>query len=300
MDLKLKDAVFNSTLPHVPTLVMLALSNCIYQTGDICNPSIATLVRLTRLSRITILRTLSELKRRGIVSVSKRARGRKGEANVYEIADEKLSTGTENVGVSQKPNPARAGILQKPNPAKVGISQKPNPAKVGISQKPERNIVENIGGERSTHTHTNSNSDDVFVLADGVSISAQDIARKSRLDLRFVKDTLSELEARGWATTKGIQITRKNIQAQLRAWWSNPLTDQTKYINPKGEAGAVQEWTVADWQMCREDCANCKADGCGAGVTIPPTKDKPEYPPNECKKFKPTKYYKDRMEGKAK
>ena len=284
MDLKLKDAVFHSTLPHVPTLVMLALSNCIYHTGDICNPSIATLVRITRLSRITVLRTLSELKRRGIVSVSKRARGRKGEANVYVIAAEKLSTGTEG----------------------VGISQKPNPAKVGISQKPIKNLVENTEGERSAreraaasgdaaHTHTNSNSDDMFVLGDGVSISATDIARKSRLALQFVKDTLAELEARGWATTKGIRITRKNIQAQLRAWWSNPLTDQTRYIRPQGNGEEPKVYKPRDWQQCREDCAKCTAAGCGAGVKIPPMINPTrQYPPAECTYFVASEDFKQR------
>ena len=131
MDFRLIETVFRSALPPAQRLVLLAMANCKWDAESVCNPSIATLEKLTRLSRRQILRAIAALKQRGIIAVpNAREKGRKGATNTYVVTMEKLST----------------------DPAKVGDTMTPTPAKVGDTMTPKRNNSNNNRGCNNAHT----------------------------------------------------------------------------------------------------------------------------------------------------
>lgn len=94
-----------------------------------------------------------------------------------------------------------------------------------------------------------------------------------------------QMEDSDWKTTKGLAVNRRNWRAQLKAWYNRATHDEIDKINREMAKSkkAVVRVTVKDWELCKERCANC-ANGisCVKGVKIPPTKDTPPKPPEEC------------------
>lgn len=94
-----------------------------------------------------------------------------------------------------------------------------------------------------------------------------------------------QMQDSDWKTTKGLAVNRRNWRAQLKAWYNRATPDEIDKINREMAKSkkAVVRVSVKDWELCKERCANC-ANGisCVKGVKIPPTKDTPPKPPEEC------------------
>ena len=106
-----------------------------------------------------------------------------------------------------------------------------------------------------------------------------------------------------WRTTKGLAVNRRNWRAQLKAWHNRATPDEIDKINAamKQAKKAVVRVSVKDWELCAERCANC-ANGisCVKGIKIPPTKDTPPKPPEECGHYYPRNAAKNGAEGAGK
>lgn len=106
-----------------------------------------------------------------------------------------------------------------------------------------------------------------------------------------------------WRTTKGLAVNRRNWRAQLKAWHNRATPDEIDKINREmaKTKGKVVSVSVKDWELCAERCANCmNGISCVKGIKIPPTKDTPPKPPEECKGYTPQNTAKNGAEGASK
>ena len=292
MDFRLIEAVFRSALPPAQRLVLLAMANCKWDAESICNPSIATLESLTRLSRRQILRAIAALKQRGIIAVPNvREKGRKGATNTYVVTMEKLSTNPAKVGDTMTPTPAKVGDTMTPTPAKVGDTMSPTPAKVGDTMSPKNNsrvnnkcvchnapargrVREGAAAQAAAHTHTFNFSDD----------DLSRLAAASGVPLAFVKERVAEWARSDWTTTQGKPIKPESLKAHLVAWWKHEKNPE-RYERPQRRTATPRKFTAKDWVLCAERCAHCTGSGCGKGITTPPDKGAHQYPPEDCTEF---------------
>ena len=116
---------WNQDVKSSHKLTLLALANCHNEKSGRCNPSIATLAKMTGLNRKTILRSVAELKVLGLVVPTKKY----GASNQHVLqTSTNLGTGTEN-----QENKTSTKNGTKPVP-KTDQSQKRTSTKFGHNQ----------------------------------------------------------------------------------------------------------------------------------------------------------------------
>ena len=99
----------------------------------------------------------------------------------------------------------------------------------------------------------------------------------------------AEMEARDWRKVDGSAVGNHNWRPVLKSWHNRDLkdTNHLQEIRNAYEPKVVAPVSFApeDWELCAERCAHCRNGTCAKGVKVPPAKDQPPFPPEECKGF---------------
>ena len=260
--------------------VLVALASCRdHRTGKCC-PSIATIAAMSHLSERSVIRQLSSLRDKRLLSISKMP-NRHGEKNAYSL---KVNDALLRVGecADEDGENAPLGDMVSPvtpcHPTPDTVSPPPltecHPTHDTVS--PKRYIKDSLKDSVCDGTLTQGENALCVQTVQGLA---------GEVPEGYVRWRFDELGLTGWTLADGRKVTREAFAAHVLAWWRNER-DRGRWLKAEKAARLAASLTADDWLLCAERCARYGDCGCCAGEKIPPDKcAEHPCPPEECRSY---------------
>lgn len=281
MDLKSIRNTVNAdkTISVIDRFVIVALAVGMFREGDKYKVSISDLACQCNVSPRTAKKSIANLKRAGIVSVSA-----DGTANVYKlnsamIPRQEIGARNAPIGAADAPMGGNVGARNAP----IGAANAPiGGVYIGLEYK--ENVCEKSRGRACARAHTHARAFDELTEADAIAAG-----KAAGVSPDIAREVFEDMKANGGGYMKRggvfVKVTGDTLQAAIRTMsqHAKPKTQAAATAKPK--AHTEQEIKQAQI-LCAERCAMFKAGKCGAGVAVLPALSAHPHPPQECRHFK--------------